>query len=181
MGAHVPDGRLLEVLQGTDGADRAHVEVCAACQARLAEAREGLALALGADLPEPSPLYWEALRRQVRQAVAREGHRRGLWGIPLRPALAAAALLAAVVTLLPRSAPPPAPAPEPTLPAWAALPPAEDDPGLDVLWAVAPAVADATLPAGCPGVNECVVDLSDEESQALAEGLRRELGEGQDL
>lgn len=179
MGAHVPDGRLLEVLEGRGAADRAHVEACPACRARLADAREGLALALGAGMPEPSPLYWDSLRRRVRQAVAGEGHRRGFWRIPIRPALAAAAVLAVIVTLLPRSAPPPAP--EPTLPAWAALPPAEDDPGLDVLWAVAPAVADATLPAGCSGVNECVVDLSDEESRALAEGLRRELGEGRDL
>lgn len=182
MGAHASDGRLLEVLEGTAVADRPHVEACPHCQARLAEARAGLALAVNAEVPEPSPLYWESLRRQVSRAVEREGQRRpAFWRLPFGPALAAAAVLAGIVTFLPGTHPPPAPVPEQTLPAWSALPPAEDDPGLDVLRAVAPVVADAALPTGCSGVNECVVDLSDEESQALAEGLRREIGEGQDL
>jgi hypothetical protein len=182
MGAHVPDGRLLEVLEGIGAADRRHVEGCAQCQARLAEARDGLALALDAEVPEPSPLYWESLRRQVSRAVEREGQRRpAFWRVSFGPALAAAAVLAGIVTFLPRSDPGPEPVPEQTLPAWSALPPAEEDPGLDVLRAVAPVVADAALPAACSAVNECVADLSDEESQALAESLRREIGEGRDL
>jgi hypothetical protein len=182
MGAHVPDGRLLEVLEGAGAADRPHVEACPQCQSRLAEAREGLALARDAEMPEPSPLYWESLRRQVSRAVEREGqHRPAFWRVWLGPALAAAAVLAGIVTFLPRTDPRPEPRPERTLPAWSALPPAEEDPGLDVLRAVAPAVADAALPAACSVVNECVADLSDEESRALAEGLRREIGGEQDL
>ena len=91
MGAHVPDGRLLEVLEGTGAADRPHVEGCPQCQARLAEAREGLALAVNAEVPEPSPLYWESLRRQVSRAVEREGQRRpAFWRLPFGPALAIA-------------------------------------------------------------------------------------------
>ena len=70
------------------------------------------------------------------------------------------------------------PAPEPRLPAWSALPPAEEDEGLDVLRAVAPAVVDASPPAGCTGMAECETDLSDEESRILTERLRQEIGHG---
>jgi hypothetical protein len=182
MAAHVPEARLMEAIEGTWADGRAHLEACAECQARLADAREGLALAREADVPEPSPLYWQSLRLQVRQAVEREGRRRSsFWGVAFRPALAAAAVLAAIAMLVPHSVPRPEPSAERTLPAWSALPPAEDDPGLDVLRAVAPAVADAALPAGCAGLTECVADLSDEESRALAERLQSALGAGQQL
>jgi hypothetical protein len=182
MGGHVPEAKLIDVLEGGGAADRAHVEACAECAARLAEARAGLALAVEAQVPEPSPLYWDALRGRIREAVDREARpRRAFWGVSLRPVLAAAAVLAGLAMLLPRSTPGPSPAPQATLPAWSALPPAEDDPGLDVLRVVAPVVADAAPSAGCVGVGDCVVDLSDEESQALAESLRQALGGGQDL
>jgi len=181
MVSHVPEQRLLDVLEGRGGADRAHVDACAQCQARLAEAQAGLALAVGADVPEPSPLYWESLRRQVSRRVDEEGERRpAFWRrISLGPALAAAAVLAAIVIFLPVAGR--QPRPERPLPAWSALPPAEEDEGLDVLRAVAPAVADASVPGVCGGVAECVVDLSDEESQVLADHLRREIGQGMDL
>jgi hypothetical protein len=177
MRAHVPETRLLDVLEGSSGADRDHLDACAECRSRLDEARAGLALALKADVPEPSPLYWDSLRRQVSQRLdedsARRPARRWSW---LPPALAAAALLVGVVTFVPRATPPPGPVAEAPLPAWSALPPADEDAGLDVLRAVAPAVADAAPSVGCDGVVECLADLSDEESQALAEHLSQELG-----
>jgi len=181
--SHVPESRLLDVLEGRGGTDQAHVDACAQCRTRLAEVQAGLALAAGAEVPEPSPLYWESLRRQVSRRLDEEGERRpALWRrISLGPTLAAAAVLAGIVTFLPLAGRQPAPVPERPLPAWSALPPAEEDEGLDVLRAVAPAVADASLPAACGGVAECVVDLSDEESQVLADRLRREIGHGTDL
>jgi hypothetical protein len=183
MASHVPEQRLLDVLEGRGAADRAHVDACGQCRTRLAEAQAGLALAVGAEVPEPSPLYWEALRRQVSRRVDEESERRPafwrrLW---LGPALAAAAAVAGIVTFLPVAGHHPAPLPEKPLPAWSALPPAEEDEGLDVLRAVAPAVADAPAPTGCGSVAECVIDLSDEESQVLADNLRREIGRGTDL
>ena len=183
MTGHVSDERLLDALEGTSTADRAHVEACPQCRTRLDEAQAGLALAAGVEVPEPSPLYWESLRRQVSRRVDGEGARRGgFWRrIPLGPALAAAAVLAGIVTFLPRAAREPAPLPERHLPAWSALPPAEEDEGLDVLRAVAPAVADAAPAAGCAGVAECVADLSDEESRVLADRLRQEIGRGREL
>jgi hypothetical protein len=183
MVSHVPEQRLLDVLEGRGAADRAHVDACPQCRTRLAEAQAGLALAVGAEVPEPSPLYWESLRRQVSRRVDEEGKRRpAFWRrISLGPALAAAAVLAAIVTFLPVAGRQPAPLPERPLPAWSALPPAEEDEGLDVLRAVAPTVADASVPGACGGVAECVIDLSDEESQVLADHLRREIGQGTDL
>ncbi|HEY2942563.1 MAG TPA: hypothetical protein VGN09_09030 [Vicinamibacteria bacterium] len=183
MAGHVPAHRLLDVLEGNGATDRAHVEACAQCRARLAEAKAGLVLAAGAEVPEPPPLYWESLRRQVSHRLDEDGERRrGFWRrISLGPALAAAAVLAGIVIFLPLAGRPPGPRPERPLPAWSALPPAEEDEGLDVLWAVAPAVADASVPAACARVAECLVDLSDEESQILADRLRREIGHGKDL
>ena len=181
--SHVPEQRLLDVLEGRGQTDQAHVEACAQCRARLSEARAGLALAAGAEVPEPSPLYWKSLRGQVSRRLDEERERRpAFWRrISLGPALAAAAVLAGIVTFLPVAGRHPAPPPERPLPAWSALPPAEEDEGLDVLRAVAPAVADASVPAACAGVAECVIDLSDEESQVLADRLRREIGHGTDL
>ncbi|PYQ12613.1 MAG: hypothetical protein DMF80_16760 [Acidobacteria bacterium] len=182
MGAHVPDARLLEVLEGAGDGDRGHVQACPQCQARLVEARSGLALARAAAVPEPSPLYWDSFPRQVARRLHAEGERRAFWRrVSLGPALAAAVVLVGIVTFLPLTARQPAPLPERPLPAWSALPPAEDDPGLDVLRAVTPTVAEATPPAGCPRVDDCLVALSDEESQALADGLRRQLGGGKVL
>jgi hypothetical protein len=183
MASHVPDDRLLDVMEGTGAADRAHVEACPLCRARLAEAQAGRALAAGAEVPEPSPLYWESLRRQVSRRLDEEGARRApFWRwISLGPALAAAAVLVGIVTLLPVTRRSPAPVPERPLPAWSALPPADEDEGLDFLRAAAPAVADAAPPAGCAAVAECVSDLSDEESRVLAERLRQEIGRGKGL
>jgi hypothetical protein len=183
MVSHVPEQRLLDVLDGRGETDRAHVDACAQCRARLAEAQAGLALAAGAEVPEPSPLYWESLRRQVSRRVEEESERRpAFWRrISFGPALAAAAVLAGIVTFLPVARRHPAPLPERPLPAWSALPPAGEDEGLDVLRAVAPDVADASVPGTCAGVAECMIDLSDEESQVLADRLRREIGYGKDL
>ncbi len=180
MARHVSDDRLVDVLEGRDAADRAHVEACPQCRARLREAQDALALAAGAGMPEPPPLYWESLRRQVsrrieEEAAGRPPFWRGFW---LGPALAAAAVLVGIVTFLPRGTHQPTPASERRLPAWSALPPADEDEGLDFLRAVAPAVADAAPASICSGVAECVAVLSDEESQALTKSLREDLDQG---
>ena len=65
-GVHPTDAVLLDVLDGVaEGQARRHVAACAECAARVEEARQGLALARQADVPEPSPLYWEDFRSQV--------------------------------------------------------------------------------------------------------------------
>ena len=184
MAIHVSEERLLDVMEGTAADDRAHVEACPQCRARLAEAQDGLALATGVEVPEPSPLYWESLRRKVSRRLDEGDTRRPVWRRFGGPALAAAAVLLAVATFLPVARREPAPmtsTPERPLPAWSALPPADEDEGLDVLRAVAPAVVDATPAPGCSGVADCVAALSDEESQILAERLQQEIGQGKSL
>ena len=66
MAKHLSEERLQDVVDGAADEDaRAHVTVCPGCRRRADEAALGLALAHEADVPEPSPLYWEAFRRQV--------------------------------------------------------------------------------------------------------------------
>ncbi len=88
----------------------------------------------------------------------------------LVPLAAAAGLLVA----LPRVKSP-APVPSPSaavLPAWSALPAAEDDPGLEALRAIALGDSDLAASYERSSIPELLSDLSDEENQALAERLK---------
>lgn len=174
MTRHLSDDDLLSVLEETaPGSARRHLEACDACRVRLEEAREGLRVAREAQVPEPSPLYWEAFRRQVGRRIEGE---RSLWRrFQWAPALAAAAgLVAALSVRVPAPGASRLAVPAAALPAWSPLPQAEDDPGLLVLQALAPSAED---PLGaCRDVTACLVDLSEEESQALADVLSHELG-----
>jgi hypothetical protein len=89
----------------------------------------------------------------------------------------------AAISLRPAT-PPVAPhaIPMSALPAWSALPPTDEDPALPILeQVVAPVVAAATPAVECSDVSECVVGLTDEESQDLADALRAQLAQGRTL
>jgi hypothetical protein len=49
-----------------------HLAQCARCRDQLADTREAIAASAEADLPEPSPLFWDHLSARVREAVERE-------------------------------------------------------------------------------------------------------------
>jgi hypothetical protein len=167
---HLSDESLMDALDGAPGGAAArHLAACAACAARLAEAREGLALALGASIPEPPALYWQFFPRQVAARLGAAGPSRRPWRGWLWPALATATALVAAVLFVPGPVPEPPPSPPRTLAAWSALPPAEQDPGLPALQALGP---DLDPALECGGVAECVGELSDEESQDLVQLLR---------
>jgi hypothetical protein len=170
MTRHPSEECLLAVAEGGGReADRAHVAACAECGSRVEEARAGLALAGKADVPEPSPLYWGAMRRGIgRRIEADRARARWTWLAPL----AAAAAVVVVVALARGPAPGPVAPPVPVLPAWSALPPAEDDASLQVLEGLA--VADAGREAFDEelGVGSLLADLSDEETRALTDSLR---------
>ncbi len=180
MWTHLSDADVIDVMEGAGGGGaRAHAAGCAGCRARLEEARSGLAAAGTTEVPEPSPLFWEALQRNVERTLAadpRPAPRHG-W---VAAAMAAATVVVAIAVLPTRTAiaPPGAPAP---LAAWSALPPSSDDAGLEAVAQVAPAVAEATSPAECRDWAECVATLSDDESRELASALKDEMGGGKPL
>jgi hypothetical protein len=179
---HLGEAALIDLLDGVaDAPARAHAASCLHCRGRLEQATAGLDLAREADVPEPSPLFWESFRHQVGRRIE-AGDPPPAWRrFAALPWLAAAAALVAVAVLVPRG-PGPAPASPAAsvLPAWSALPPAEEDPGLEMLAAVLPGNTGLGPLAECQGLGDCLAEasaLSEEESMALTEALQRELGE----
>jgi len=171
MARHVTDETLLDVLEGTaDPESRRHADACADCAERVKEARGGRALAREAEVPEPSPLYWEAFRRNVGRRIESDSTGRG-WRWAWLPVVAAAA---AVLLAVPALRPPSAPAP--LLPAWSALPPADQDAGLSVLAGLDIADADLSAVDGERDVVESLADLSDEEARAFQDALSNREG-----
>src|SRR5262249_46401738 len=171
--------RLFDVLEGEGtAADRAHVAACPECAALVSEARAGQDLAAGADVPEPSPLYWEAFRRGVGRRI--ETDRRPTWTLRLVPVLATAAALAFVIPSLRMAPPALAPVPAAALPAWSPLPPADDDPGLAVLTGLVHSTSGLNL-GECNGIAECVSELPDDESGAILEALREQMASRRDV
>jgi hypothetical protein len=177
MAQHLSEERLLDVVEGAaEERARAHLTVCPACRRRVDEAALGLALAHEADVPEPSPLYWEAFRLQVGRRIM--GDDRRSWRWRLVPLLAAAASLVVIVPSL--KAPGGAPGSlAPVVPAWSALPPAEEDAGLVVLQGLAASDPELAPPREGRGVAELLGDLSEDESLALTDALRKKLKEGE--
>jgi hypothetical protein len=174
MRSHLTDDMLSEALEGLgSGEARKHLAECPDCAARLEEARVGLELAQAAEVPEPPPLYWEVFRRQVGHRISEEAPARRAFASWLVPALAAATAVVIAVGVLrtPDGGRPESPAIA-TLPAWSALPPADEDEGLEVLQALAAegGALDAALPPR--SVAGELSDLSDEESEVLADALR---------
>ena len=134
-------------------------------------------MAQQAEIPEPAPLYWEAFRRQVGSRIASEAPVRRLAFGALPSFAAMAAVIAVAFGLATRGSQPPAlPTPAPRLPAWSALPSADQDLGLSVIQAMAPSAEELAGAEGCRVTHDCLGSLSDEESAALADALRVELG-----
>jgi len=184
MSAHPKDDTLMDLADGGGSPDaRRHVEQCASCEARVAEARAMAELSQRVEVPEPPAFYWATFRNNVRRRIAEERPRaawRG-WLLPLTALSVAAAL--ALVSHLPQSwvsapqvAGVPSAAPGPPLLAWSPLPPADEDDGLAVLEGLA-ASGGVDWDEG-RGLGSFLAGLSDEDSVALAHALRQNGGEG---
>jgi hypothetical protein len=171
MTRHLPDESLPDLAEDRGSeAERAHAAACASCAARLADVRSALDLARRAEVPEPSPLYWDAMRRSVGRRIAEQPRSRPRWAW-LAPLAAAAALVAALILTTGRTRAP-SPTPAPVLPAWTALPDAAADPSLAVLEGFAAEDGDlANLDEG-EGVGPFLAGLSDADYRALAQSLR---------
>lgn len=184
MAKHLTEETLWQLAQGEtlEEAAREHLEACPACREHLRGTEEGLDLAREASfVPEPSPLYWQAFRRQVERRIAEEPVPvvASAWRRFLRPGVLVPAGVAALVLLLPvlRQGSTPSVV-EPTLPAWEALPAADEDGSLDVLRGLALEGSDLAAAALCRDVADCLSALTDEESLTLADALRERLPEG---
>jgi hypothetical protein len=183
MWTHVSDAALMDVVEGAAGEGAGqHVAQCAQCRARVDEARAALGFAAAATVPEPIPAYWDVMRRRVAHALVEAPaarSRRPLWAA----AAVAGAIVIAFLTVGPaKKDPVAAQAPKAAaLPAWSPLPEADEDPSLPILELVAPTVAAAMPSAICSDVSECVVGLTDDESQQLADALRAQLAPGRTL
>lgn len=164
------DEALMDVMDGAGAAEAGeHLRSCADCRERLEEARAGMALAIEAEVPEPSPLYWEGFSRQLGRRL---GAQPRPWRFVLLPAMAAMAAGLTLVMVRPHGESKPLEPPVAFLPAWSPLPAGEEDPGLTALQSVA---VDLEPEAECARVEECVADLSDDEGGDLAAMLRREV------
>ncbi len=169
MMRHLSEDELLDAVEATVGADaRAHLEACAECRARRDEAREALLLAREAEVPEPSPLYWEAFRRQVGRRIAEERPAGRSWLLPLA---AAAAALLFVVPLVRESVSRRSHVGAPVLPAWSALSGTEEDEDLALVAESGIAEADLAAVGEMKGLDEVLGDLSEEEQSAVGKLL----------
>jgi hypothetical protein len=169
MSRHLSEETLFDAAESiVDAKDRAHLEACADCRARRDEVREGLLLARDADVPEPSPLYWEAFRRQVGRRISDERSHGRSWLLPLAAAAAAAAFLVPLTSGVGSRGTNAGP----VLPAWSALPPADEDDGLALLAESGVGESDLAAVGESRDVEELLGDLSDEEQAAVGKLLR---------
>jgi hypothetical protein len=115
---HLSSTDFVDLLEGVRGDEAApHLAECDRCRRELADLREMLTTASSADMPEPSPLFWNHLSARVQEAVAQEGliserpgrtSLLGNWWIRAATGVAASVLvIAALVTLGSRPGVPP--------------------------------------------------------------------------
>lgn len=68
---HLTAGALVDLAEGQrPQSAEAHLQSCERCRRRLADLRAAMVAARAAEVPEPSPLFWDHLSSRVRQAVA---------------------------------------------------------------------------------------------------------------
>jgi hypothetical protein len=170
MRGHPSEGEILDWVVDDRGAEGLadHLRECTRCSTLESELRDGVEQVRRADLPGLAPPSWQAFGGQLRARL--DGETRPFWGWSWVPALSTVGLVLALSVGVGRG-----PAPEPRapvlLPAWAALPPDEADPGLAVL----AALVDGEESAGCD-LTHCLVSMSEDEERRVAEGLGYELG-----
>ena len=155
---HLTDVELVDLMDGTLAPARArHLEACEACRASASAIRETLARAADAEIPEPSPLFWEHFSARVQEGVRAEpvapsgwfGWAQSAtlkWARPGKWALSGALLTLLLVAVVWRaSAPRPASTVSERVATTLVTDPADPDgfnPDLDEAWALVRTVAD---------------------------------------
>jgi hypothetical protein len=194
--SHLTPAEMIDLLEGTlPEARRAHASECARCRDEATQTAVTFATVRAAEIPEPSPLYWDHFSLRVHNAIRQAPARAG-WGrvIEWRGALAAAAAVMLIVigTTLSWRAGIDAPA-RVTSNVPAVTNTAENDvdvapptlaPESDTDWDVVAGVADgmewdAAREAGFavkPGAAEhAVLQLTDEQREELGRMLQAEI------
>lgn len=201
---HLRDKEFIDLLDGCVEATKLqHAAECAACRERVAEMRALLVRASEAEVPEPSPLFWDQFSSRVREAVATAedgapagGAFRRAWA--RHPQLAwrlAAVLVVGLSAIVWRTALDPAARPAPValtdsgadvppLPGSAAGLVTDGDIDSDEAWELVRAVADdliwedapeAGLAARPGSADRVALEMSNDERSALAQLIRDEL------
>jgi hypothetical protein len=197
---HLSESELLDAAEARLSAERQrHAETCAACTRQIEDLRDALTRAVGADVPEPSPLFWDHFSARVRDEIANETPGRWGWTSGLRPwpvAAAAAAVVALLVAASVFRAPSNQPAagtdrqevadarPPAVAPVDADADPNDVDVEVDEAWAVVRAVADdvvwddvtdAGISARPGSADRAIQTLSAAERTELAALIAEEL------
>lgn len=191
---HLTPDEFIDAAEGTQReASLPHLSVCDACREHLAAMRATMAAAAEADVPEPSPLFWESFAARIHEHLETESDLRWwlawTWPRVLIP-LSAVALLALVVALVPntrlgRPGSGMRIASTPTT----AVPAANVDPATDVELAADPLLTlvadlsanmdlDGAAAAGLAGRNsaeQAVTHMNNDELRALQRLLQAEL------
>jgi hypothetical protein len=198
---HLSEEQLVDIAEGTRGeASAPHLASCEACRRQLAELRAMMSVAAEADVPEPSPLFWNHFSDRVREAVAAEPARRGWdwsWArfrMPIALAAAVAILIIAVSTV--RLIAPPHMKPPPSMVFVAQPPPAgasqvvtretlaTDDPSFALVTELTGSIdADVAHEAGLTpsgSADHAVTHLTDGELRELQRLLREALAKSSD-
>jgi hypothetical protein len=100
---HLTPDQFIDVAEGTQSeASIPHLGECRTCREELESVRAALSrVSVNADVPEPSPLFWDRLSADVRQRISTEPDPRSGWMAWLRrPLLVPLSAVAAVAVVI---------------------------------------------------------------------------------
>jgi hypothetical protein len=193
---HLTEAELVDLLDGVlPDRRRAHIQACAACQARATDIQWAVRRAAGSEVPDPSPLFWNHLSARIRDAVAspevaagseRAWWGRAAWGVGLG---SLGCVVALSIMLRGPAAPSSAVVGNVPPASYAGTPESllAEDVEADQAWAVVRAVADQVpwddtqvegISPGPHAAEWITLELSTPEQAALADLLQRELERG---
>ena len=103
--AHLSPEEFIDAAEGVrTEASLPHLAECLQCRRELADLRRTMTVAVDADVPEPSPLYWDTLSARIGERIDAEPVP-SWWQAWIRPRvlipLSAAALLVLIVAIAP--------------------------------------------------------------------------------
>ena len=146
---HLTDVEFVDLVDGTLAPARArHLDACESCRASASAIRETLSRAANAEIPEPSPLFWDHFSARVQEGVRAESVAPSGWfgwaqSATMKWAMSGALLTLLLVAVVWRaSAPRPGSSASGHVATASSTDPEAFDPDLDEAWALVRTVAD---------------------------------------